>query len=56
MPRAPFQVVAFPVRVIEGVRQYLLFQRRVERFWQPISGGGELGETPLQAVQRESAE
>lgn len=57
MARAPFQVVAFPVRISEGQqRQYAIFRRRVEGYWQGIAGGGEAGETSLEAVQRESFE
>ena len=57
MARAPFQVVAFPVRILaDQQRQYAIFRRRVEDYWQGIAGGGEADETPLEAVQRESFE
>jgi len=57
MARAPFQVVAFPVRILtDQVRQYAVFRRRDEGYWQGIAGGGEAEETPLEAVQRESFE
>ncbi|MCB9452434.1 MAG: NUDIX domain-containing protein [Anaerolineaceae bacterium] len=57
MARAPFQVAAFPVRVQGNQqRQYAVFRRRVEGYWQAIAGGGEADETPLEAIQRESFE
>lgn len=57
MARAPFQVVALPVRILtEPQRLYAVFRRRIEGYWQGIAGGGEGAETPLQAVQRESFE
>jgi dATP pyrophosphohydrolase len=54
MARAPFQVAAFPVRILSDYqRQYAVFRRRVEGYWQSIAGGGE---GPLEAIQRESFE
>jgi dATP pyrophosphohydrolase len=57
MARAPFQVAAFPARILPDYqRQYAVFRRRVEGYWQSIAGGGEANETPLEAIQRESFE
>jgi dATP pyrophosphohydrolase len=57
MARAPFQVIVFPYRFRAGGEiEYAIFFRRTGRhgdFWQAISGGGEDGETPLQAARRE---
>jgi dATP pyrophosphohydrolase len=56
--RAPFQVLVFPYRILaEGEIAYAVFRRGdAGQFWQAIAGGGELGETPLAAAQREAWE
>ena len=58
--RAPFQVIVFPYRMTpSGSFEYAIFFRLTLRygdFWQAISGGGEDGETPLQAAVREAHE
>jgi dATP pyrophosphohydrolase len=57
MARAPFQVLVFPYRKIgEDVFEYALLRRSDEGFWQAIAGGGENGETPLEAARRETYE
>ncbi|TAK78996.1 MAG: NUDIX domain-containing protein [Dehalococcoidia bacterium] len=57
MPRAPFNVVVYPFRVGEdGAYQYALLRRADEGWWQGVSGGGEEGESPLEAAVRETAE
>ena len=56
MSRAPLQVLVFPYRITpEGIR-YAVFRRRDGDYWQAIAGGGEEGETPLKAAQREALE
>ncbi len=57
MPRAPFQVIVIPywMREQEAI-EYGLFRRADAGYWQPISGGGEDAETPLEAAQREAFE
>lgn len=57
MARAPFQVLVFPYHLSasKGAR-FALFARAQEGFWQGIAGGGEVGESPLAAAQRESFE
>ncbi|WP_406172173.1 NUDIX domain-containing protein [Streptomyces sp. NBC_00996] len=54
--RAPFQVLVLPYRQIEGGLLYALFRRLDGAYWQGVAGGGEAGETPLQAARREVAE
>lgn len=56
MSRAPLQVLVFPYRVTpEGIR-YAVFRRTDGDYWQAIAGGGDEGETPLKAAQREALE
>lgn len=54
--RAAFQVLVLPYRQTDGVLQYALFRRSDGAYWQGVAGGGEAGETPLQAAEREAAE
>jgi dihydroneopterin triphosphate diphosphatase len=57
MTRAPFQVLIYPYRRIQEDRfEYAIFKRADEGFWQGISGGGEDGESPLEAARREAFE
>jgi dATP pyrophosphohydrolase len=36
--------------------RYALFRRADADYWQGVAGGGDAGESPLQAAQREAAE
>ncbi|MFK4222119.1 NUDIX domain-containing protein [Streptomyces sp. NPDC019890] len=54
--RAAFQVLVLLYRQTEGGLLYALFRRSDGAYWQGVAGGGEAGETPLQAARRESAE
>ena len=57
MARAPFQVIVIPfLKASSGEPQYGIFKRRTHEMWQAISGGGEDGETPLEAAIRETLE
>ncbi|MDB5036190.1 MAG: hydrolase [Chlorobi bacterium] len=58
MPRAPYQILAFPYRILNGEPRYALFRRNAATggYWQGIAGGGEEEETPLEAARRESFE
>jgi dATP pyrophosphohydrolase len=58
MTRAPFQVLVIPYRLLpDDAIAYAVFRcRRGEVFWQAIAGGGEDGETPLEAARREAWE
>lgn len=58
MPRTPFQVLVIPYRIVaDDEIAYAVFRRRDEgQPWQAIAGGGEGGETPLDAAKREASE
>jgi dATP pyrophosphohydrolase len=59
MTRAPFQILVFPYQCLaDGTPRYAVFRRNEEKggYWQGIAGGGEDGETPSAAAQREAAE
>ena len=57
MARAPFQVLVIPYRPTGDMHfEYALLRRADAGFWQPVVGGGEDDETPLQAAQREAFE
>jgi len=56
MARAPFQVLVIPYLMYRGGARYAAFRRRDAGWWQWIAGGGEQGETPLAAAQREAHE
>jgi dATP pyrophosphohydrolase len=57
--RAPFQVLVFPYYVEEdGSVKYAVFRRAESTggYWQGLAGGGQVGESPLEAAQRETRE
>jgi len=54
--RAPFQVLVVPFRMIDDHPEYLLMRRADLGVWQWVAGGGEDGETPLEAARRELEE
>jgi dATP pyrophosphohydrolase len=55
--RAPFNVLVYPYqRVGDGEFEYALLKRADAGFWQGVTGGGEDGETPLEAARRETYE
>ena len=57
MARAPFQVLVLPYRIVEnGEFEYCIFKRSDDNYWQGIAGGGEEGESPLDAAKREANE
>ncbi len=56
MAREPFQVVIFPFRRTATAWEYGIFRRRLEDYWQGIAGGGEAGESALDAARREAFE
>ncbi len=54
--RAPYQVLAIPFKVEDGVAKFAVFKRADGNVWQFIAGGGTEGEEPFEAVKREAAE
>ena len=54
--RAPYQVLAIPFKVVDGVAKFAVFKRSDSDVWQFIAGGGTEGEEPFDAVTREVAE
>lgn len=57
MARAPFQVLVYPYRgMARAGFEFALFRRADGGWWQGIAGGGEEGETPLDAARREAHE
>lgn len=55
MARAPFQVLVFPYQITDELA-YALLKRSDAGYWQAIAGGGEEGETILEAARRETYE
>lgn len=45
-----------PYRFTDQGPRYLILRRSDAGYWQPVAGGGEVGETPVQAALREAAE
>lgn len=57
MARAPFNVLVLLYREARaGSFEYAVFRRADQGFWQPVAGGGEDDETPVQAARRETME
>jgi len=57
MARAPFQVLVLPFRRTGGGGvEFAVLRRRDLGLWQGVAGGGEDGETPGQAAEREASE
>lgn len=55
--RAAFQVLVLPyLQAEDGTFRYALFRRADASYWQGVAGGGEQGETPLDAARREARE
>ncbi len=56
MPRSPFQVLVIPYLIEDHKALYACLKRSDDGYWQFIAGGGENGETPIEAAIRETAE
>ncbi|MEW2502912.1 NUDIX domain-containing protein [Amycolatopsis sp. NPDC047767] len=54
--RAAFQVLVLPYRHTAQGTVYALFRRADVGYWQGVAGGGEAGESPVQAARREFSE
>jgi len=51
--RAPFQILAIPHKINDGIPLFCVFHRSDIDQWQFIAGGGEDNETPTEAAKRE---
>jgi len=59
MNRDPFQTLVIPYRILPNQNiLYAIFrcEERTGGYWQGIAGGGENGESPLEAAKREAFE
>lgn len=54
--REPYQILSIPYRIVDGTPLFCIFRRRDSDYWQFIAGGGENGETPIEAAIRETRE
>ena len=54
--REPYQILSIPYRVVDGKPLFCIFRREDSSYWQFFAGGGENGETPTQAANRETIE
>ena len=54
--REPYQILAIPYRIVDGTPLFCIFRRVDSSYWQFIAGGGENGETPIEAAKRETIE
>ncbi len=54
--REPYQILSIPYRVVDGTPLFCIFRRADSSYWQFIAGGGENGETPIEAAKRETIE
>ena len=54
--REPYQLLSIPYRIVNGIPLFCIFRRADSSYWQFIAGGGENGETPIEAAKRETIE
>ena len=54
--REPYQILSIPYKIIDGEILFCVFKRADSDQWQFVAGGGENGETPIEAAKRETAE
>ncbi len=54
--RAPFQILVILFRRTAAGLEFAVLKRGDAGYWQFVAGGGEDGETPIQAAQRETQE
>lgn len=54
--REPYQILSIPYKIIDGEIVFCIFKRDNGNYRQFIAGGGENGETPLEAAERETTE
>lgn len=54
--REPYQILSIPYRIVDDTPLFCIFRRADSKYWQFIAGGGENGETPIEAAIRETIE
>lgn len=54
--REPYQILSIPYRIVDGTPLFCIFRRADSSNWQFIAGGGEDGETSIEAAKRETIE
>lgn len=54
--REPYQILSIPYRIVESTPLFCIIRRTDSSYWQFIAGGGENGETPIEAAKRETME
>lgn len=54
--RAPFQILVIPFRHTAAGPEYAVLKRSDAKYWQFVAGGGEEGESPALAAERETKE
>lgn len=54
--RAAYQILSIPYRIINRAPMFCIFCRADSNLWQFIAGGGEDGETPIEAAKHETLE
>lgn len=54
--RSPFQVLVIPYRRTAAGPEFALLRRSDDGNWQFVAGGGEVGESPIEAAHRETRE
>lgn len=54
--RAEFQIIVIPYVMKENQLKVAVFQRKIKRYWQFVSGGGENNETLIETAIREVKE
>ncbi|MBO5211010.1 MAG: NUDIX pyrophosphatase [Clostridia bacterium] len=54
--REPYQILSIPYRIVDGTPLFCILRRADSSYWQFIAGGGENGETSIEAAKRETAE
>ena len=54
--REPYQILSIPYRIVDDMPLFCISRRADSKYWQFIAGGGENGETPIEAAERETIE
>ena len=54
--REPYQILSIPYRIVDGTPLFCILRRADSSYWQFIAGGGENGETLIEAAKRETFE